>query len=86
MYSNSIVRMETDGIYISINVEAATEGICRSMQRSCISDATEHTHHGRHVFEDFDTRRSKKQYEQARLSKLICGYLYVCVYIFPKQS
>ena len=29
MYSNSLVRMETDGIYISINVETATEGICR---------------------------------------------------------
>ena len=29
MYSKSLVRMETDGIYISIFVETATEGICR---------------------------------------------------------
>ena len=32
MYSNSRVRMETDGIYISINVEIATEGICRGAE------------------------------------------------------
>ena len=29
MYSNLLVRMETDGIYISINVETVTEAICR---------------------------------------------------------
>ena len=29
MYSKSLVRMETDGIYIFIFVETATEGICR---------------------------------------------------------
>ena len=39
MYSNSLVRMETDGMYISINVEIATEGICRGAQMS----ATEQT-------------------------------------------
>ena len=32
MYSNSLVRTETDGIYISINVEIATEGICRGAE------------------------------------------------------
>ena len=32
MYSNSLVRMETDGIYISIKVEIATEGICRGAE------------------------------------------------------
>ena len=32
MYSNSLVRMETDGIYISINVEIATGGICRGAE------------------------------------------------------
>ena len=32
MYSNSLVRTETDGIYISIHVEIATEGICRGAE------------------------------------------------------
>ena len=38
MYSNSIVRMATDGTCISISVETATESICHSMRHSHGSD------------------------------------------------
>ena len=51
MYSSSTARMEADGIYISTNMETATEGICRSKQHSHSSDATEHTH--REAYADF---------------------------------
>ena len=34
MYSNSIVRMATDGTCISISGETATESICHSMRHS----------------------------------------------------
>jgi hypothetical protein len=44
MYSSSIARMETDGIYISTDMETATEGICHSKQHNHRSDATERTH------------------------------------------
>ena len=46
MYSSSIARLETDGIYTSTNVETATEGICRSKQHSHSSDATDRIHRG----------------------------------------